>query len=97
VIDDAESNEQEVEHGTLSSDSSVDLSQDVDLDFSILGNDLLALDFSRSLLGDFERFNQLFVLKDSGWVSVRQVLEKVGLKFGELDHISVLLVHKFFL
>jgi len=52
VSDNAQLNEQEVEHGTFGSDSSIDLSEGVDLDLSIFGNCLLCLNFHRCLLGD---------------------------------------------
>jgi len=96
VVDDAKLNKQEVEHGTLSSDSSVDLSGEVDLDFSLLCDSLGDLDLVRCLLGDFEGLNKSEVLKNGGWIGIRQVLEKIGLKLGQGDLVLILLVDQFF-
>jgi hypothetical protein len=44
LINDAKLDEQEIEHSSLGGNSSVDFSQQINLDFSFLGNDLLFLD-----------------------------------------------------
>ena len=46
VINDTQCDKQEVKHGTLSGNSTIDFTKDVNLDFSVLGNELLSLNFS---------------------------------------------------
>lgn len=46
VVDDAQGDQQEVEHGTLGGDSTIDLTEEVDLDLSVLGDELLSLNLS---------------------------------------------------
>ena len=65
MVDNPELNQQEVEHGTLSSDRTIGLSGLINLLLSLLGKDLLLLDLHRGLLGDFELLNKLHILKDS--------------------------------
>jgi hypothetical protein len=80
MVNDLELDEQEVEHGSLSSDSSVNFSGLINLDFSICSLSLLDLDLSRGLFGGFKRFNQSVIGENSGLVGVSQVLQKTGLK-----------------
>jgi len=75
VVNDAELNKQEVEHSTLSRYASVDFTGDSNSLLSLLSNDLLLLDGGGSLLGDFKSLNKSEVLKNSGGIGVRQVLE----------------------
>jgi hypothetical protein len=77
VVYDAELNEQEVEHGTLSSYSSVDFTRLGNSLLSLLSNNLLLLDGCGSLLGDFNSLNESQVLKNGGRIGVRQVLEEL--------------------
>jgi len=76
VINNAKLNEQEVESGTLSSYTSVDFSQVVNRDFSLLGFNLLSLNFGRGCLGNFKGFNQRNVGQDSIGVGLGQVFQK---------------------
>jgi hypothetical protein len=62
VINNAELNEHEIKHGSLSSDSSVDLSGKIDLLLSLNGNSLLLFNLVGSLLGDLKRFNKSGIL-----------------------------------
>lgn len=77
VVYDAELNEQEVEHGTLSGYSSVDFTRLGDSLLSLLSNNLLLLDGCGSLLGDFKTLNESKVLKNGGRIGIRQVLEEL--------------------
>lgn len=95
--DDAQLNEQEVQHGTFGGDSSVDLSERVDLDLSLSGVLLLLLDIHRSLLGDLERLNQCGVLENGGWISLRQVVKEGGFQTSKGDLEFILLADKLFL
>jgi hypothetical protein len=53
MVDDTELNKQEVKHGTLGGDSSVNFSQEVDLDFSLLCLSLLSLNLGCGFLSVF--------------------------------------------
>lgn len=97
MVNDAELNEQEVEHSTFSGDTSVDFSEEVDLDFCFFGFGLLSLDLSGSFLGYFQGFNQFFVLQNSSRISIRQVLKKIIFEFSQLNLESILLVHQLLL
>jgi len=74
VINDAQLDEQEIEHGSLSSNWSVDFSQLVNGYFSFLSDGLLLLDLIRGLLSDLKRLNESSILKNGGWISVRKLL-----------------------
>jgi hypothetical protein len=97
VVDDLELDEQEVKHGSLGSNSSVNLSGFVNLNFSLSGLSLLDLDLSRGLFGGFKRFNQSVVRKNSSLVCVSQILQKTGFEIIQLNLELILFVHKFFL
>lgn len=77
VVYDAELNEQEVEHSTLSSYSSVNFTRLGNSLLSLLSNNLLLLDGCGSLLGNFKSLNESKVLKNGGRIGVRQVLEEL--------------------
>ena len=70
LIDDAKLDEQEIEHSSLGGNSSVDFSQQINLDFSFLGNDLLFLDGLSSFLGSLKLLNKSKVLKNGSWISI---------------------------
>lgn len=77
VVYDAELNEQEVEHSTLSGYSSVDFTRLGNSLLSLLSNNLLLLDGCGSLLGDFKTLNESKVLKNGSRIGIRQVLEEL--------------------
>ena len=70
LINDAKLDEQEIEHSSLGGNSSVDFSQQINLDFSFLGNDLLFLDGLSSFLGSLKLLNKSKVLKNGSWISI---------------------------
>jgi len=96
VVNNAKLNEQEVKGGTLTSDTSVNFTEVVNSDFSLLGLNLLALNLGRGGFGHFKRLNERNVGEDGVGVSLRQVLEKVGLKLSESSDELILLVDKLF-
>lgn len=76
VVNNAEFDEHEIEHGTLGSHSSVDLSGKVDLLLCLDGNDLLLLDLGGGLLGDLERLNERGVLQNRFWIGIGELLQE---------------------
>lgn len=96
-VDDAKLDLQEVKHGTLSSNASVDLSELVDVGLSLNCDSLLFGNTLGSLFGCFETLDELDVVQNGGHIGCDQVCEQVSLQFGNLDLEVVLLTHKFFL
>lgn len=93
MVDDAKLDKQEVKHGALCSNATVDFTHHVDVFFGLDSLHLLLLDLQRSLLSDFKGLNKSLVLQDSVGVSVGQVLEQVRFELSELNLESVLLFH----
>jgi hypothetical protein len=96
VIDNPELNEQEIKHGTFGSDWTIRFSGLVNLSFSDLSLNLLILNDSRSLLGNFELLDETDILKDSFRVSTDELMEQVGLELGELDNEILLFLGEVF-
>lgn len=65
---------QEVEHSTFSRDSSVDFTRDSNSLLSLFSNDLLSLNSGGSLFSSLKTIDKSKVLKNCGWISIRQVL-----------------------
>ena len=97
MVDNAELDQQEVLHGSLSGYSSVTFSKGIDSGLSHSSSCLLLLDLKGSFLGDFKGRNQSGILKNSGSVCVRKVLQQGSLKTGKSDLELVLLTHELFL
>lgn len=76
MVNNAELDEHEVEHGALSGDSPVDFSGEIDLFLSLHGNKLLLLDLGRGLFGDLERNDEFGVLQNGIWVGIRELLQE---------------------
>ena len=70
VVNNAELDEQEIEHSSLSGNSSVDFSQLINLDLSFLCDGLLLLNLCGSLLGDLKGLNKSSVLEDGSGIGV---------------------------
>ena len=96
MINDAQLDEQEIEHGSLSSNWSVDFSQLVNGYFSFLSDGLLLLDLIRGLLSDLKGLNQSSILKNGGWISVRKLLQETRFETSKSNLELVLLVHQLF-
>jgi len=96
VINDAQLDEQEIEHGSLSSNWSVDFSQLVNGYFSFLSDGLLLLDLIRGLLSDLKGLNKSSILENSGWISVRKLLQETRFETSKSNLELVLLVHQLF-
>lgn len=78
VIYNTQFNDEEVEHSTFSSDSSVDFSKNVNLDFSFFSFSLLYTDLNSSFLGCLELLNECEVLKNCSWISLGEGMKKIG-------------------
>jgi len=76
VVNDLQLDQQEVKHGSFRSNSSVNFSGQVNLNFCLSSLSLLDLDFSGSFLSSFKRLNQSMVGENSSLVSICQVLQK---------------------
>jgi hypothetical protein len=76
VVNNAELDEHEIEHGALGGYSSVDLSGKVDLLLCLDGNELLLLDLGRGLLGDLERLDKRGILQNCVWVGIGELLQE---------------------
>lgn len=76
MVNNAELDEHEIEHGALGGNSSVDLSGKVDLLLSLDGNELLLLDLGRGLLGDLERLDEGSVLQNGVWIGIGELLQE---------------------
>jgi hypothetical protein len=70
VVGNAELDQQEVLHGSLSGNSSVDFSGYINLDLCLLGNGLFLLDFQRGLFGYLKRLDEREVLQNGLWISI---------------------------
>jgi len=70
LINDAKLNKQEIEHGSFCGNSSVDFSQQVNLDFSLFSSDLLLLDLHSCFLCGFKLLDKSKVLKNGSWISI---------------------------
>ena len=93
MVDDVQTKEQEVKCGTFSSNTSVCLTELVDSCFSLLSFQLLALNFSRSSLSYFKRFNKRDVCQNGVGVSIRQILEQIRLKLSKSGDELILFVN----
>jgi hypothetical protein len=71
VINNTELDEHEIKHGTFSSNSSVDFSSNVDLFLSFNSDCLLFFNLHGGLFGNLERLNELSILKNCIWISIR--------------------------
>lgn len=92
-----ELDEQEVQHGALSGNDTVNFSELVDFLFLNDSLGLLALNFVRGLLGLFKTFDKRDVLQNRVGIGIRKILEQFALEFGESDLELVLLCCKLFL
>lgn len=77
MIDDTEGNEQEVQHGTLACDNSVNFSLGIDVDFSLLSFFGLLLDGNGCLLSVVEFLDKFLVFEDGCWVGFRKFAQQL--------------------
>jgi len=80
VLDDAQRDTQEIEHGTFSSDGSIDLSLGVDIDFSLFGDLTLLFDTDGGGLGLVQVGDQIGVVQNGLRVGIGQFFQQTGLK-----------------
>lgn len=91
VIHNIKSNNEEIQHSTFSSNTSIDFSLSVDFNFSLSGILRLDFNFLRSLLSNIKLVNKLLVLQNSCRVSFGQSLKQLFLKsvHGHLEIIQL--------
>jgi len=80
VLDDAQRDTQEIEHGTFSSDGPIDLSLGVDIDFSLFGDLTLLFDTDGGGLGLVQVGDQIGVVQNGLRVGIGQFFQQTGLK-----------------
>lgn len=97
MVNDLELDEQEVKHGSFGSNSSVNLSGLINLDFGFSSSSLLNLNLSGGVLGCLKRLDQSVVRENSGLVSISQVLQKTSFEITQLNFKLILLVNELFL
>jgi len=76
LINNAKLNKQEIEHSSLGGNSSVDFSQQVNLNLGLLGDNLLLLDSDGGFLGGLKLLNESEVLENGSWISVGERLKE---------------------
>jgi len=80
VLDDAQRDTQEIEHGTFSSDGPIYLSLGVDIDFSLFGDLTLLFDTDGGGLGLVQVGDQIGVVQNGLRVGIGQFFQQTGLK-----------------
>lgn len=86
--------EQEIKHGSFSSNRSVDFTRFSNNFSSNFGNSLLFLNISGSLFSYFKTFNERKVFKNSSCISIRKVLQEFFTQPGQSNFWLVLLCNK---
>lgn len=90
MINNTQWNTQEVQHSTLSCNRSINLSLSVNIYLSNFSNFWLFSNRDSCSFCFFKIVNQFLVLKDSWWISIRQLLQKTALQFIK-NHLEVVL------
>lgn len=97
MIHNVKRDNEEIKHGTFSSNNTIMFSLNVDFSFSDLSLLLLFSNFNSSLLGLIKILDKFSVIKNSGRIGFRERLKKIRFELIKSDSIFILLLHKILL